>query len=42
MQLVNSYIPEEKEKEYLARKDKRVERYLEYKNMMMDEIVELK
>ena len=42
MRLVKQHIPESKEQEYEARKEKRFDRYMEYKQMLMDEIVELK
>lgn len=39
---MKSYIPESKEREYEERKEKRIGRYLDYKQMLLDEIVELK
>ena len=42
MQLIKQHIPDCKEKEHLDRKQRRLDRYLEYKEMLMDEIVELK
>jgi hypothetical protein len=35
-------IPEHKYQEYTSRKEKRLQRYMEYKNMLLDEIVEMK
>lgn len=42
LRLVKKYIPENKEQEYMDRRQKRLDRFLEYKNMLLDEIVELK
>ena len=42
LQLVKKYIPESKEREYADRRQKRVDRFLDYKEMLLDEIVELK
>ena len=36
------HIPEHKEEEFTNKKKKRVERYLEYKDLLMDEIVQIK
>ena len=40
--LIKTHIPESKEQEYLDRRQKRLDRYLEYKEMLVEEIVELK
>ena len=42
LQLIKKYIPESKAQQYLDRREKRLNRYLEYKSMLLDEIVELK
>ena len=42
LRLIKTHIPAQKEQEYQDRKKKRLDRYFEYKNMLMDEIVELK
>lgn len=42
MQLIKQHIPSNKEQEHLDRKQRRLDRYIEYKEMLMDEIVELK
>lgn len=39
---IGKLIPEQRQIELRARKQKRVERYLEYKNLLLDEIVTLK
>jgi predicted GTPase len=38
-QKIKMHIPEHKEEEFINKKKKRVERYLEYKDLLMDEIV---
>ena len=42
LRLIRKYIPESKEQEYKDRRQKRLDRFLEYKEMLLDEIVELK
>ena len=42
MRLIKSHIPESKEQEYSDRRQKRLDRFLEFKKMLMDEIVGLK
>ena len=41
-QKLRTHIPQHKEEEYEERKQKRIERYLSYKEMLLDEIVQLK
>lgn len=41
-QKLRAHIPESKEKEYAIRKEKRLERFDHYKEMLLDEIVQLK
>jgi len=42
LQRIEQCIPPEKAKEYEARKQKRLSRYNEYKQMLLDEIVDLR
>ena len=42
MQVIKQHVPEWKEQEYSDRRQKRLDRYLEYKEMLIEEIVELK
>jgi predicted GTPase len=41
-QRIESLVPPSKFEQYENRKQKRIDRYFEYKNMLLDEIVDLK